>query len=284
MSATGDLERSTAQHVSPLRRLVSNVAATFSVLVRPPRRGRFRLRGPSFGTVVLGIAAVIAAVAAAMFWLDGQMVFEVRRLPIGLIGVFDSLTNFGRSGWILIPIGTLLVVIAVLSVRELPRLTRLITAAIVVRLMFLFVAIGAPGLFVSLLKRLIGRARPHVVGDGDVFVFKLFVWRPEYASMPSGHGTTAFAAVIAIGALWPRSRPLMWAYAAVIAVSRIVVSAHYSSDVIASAAFGVVGALLVRRWFAVRRLGFAVGPSGIRRLPGPSFRRTIAVARRLLSA
>ena len=43
-----------------------------------------------------------------------------------------------------------------------------------------------------------------------------------------------------------------------IALSRVVVTAHYPSDVVAGAIVGAIGALLVRDWFAARRLGFAV--------------------------
>ena len=45
-------------------------------------------------------------------------------------------------------------------------------------------------------------------------------------------------------------------------------------------------AVMVRNWFAARRLGFSVAADGsVRAMPGPSFRRIIkAVARRLHSA
>ena len=120
--------------------------------------------------------------------------------------------------------------------------------------------------------------------ETDGFAYMPFIWRADYASIPSGHGTTAFAAAVAIGALWPRARPVVWIYAVLIAASRVVVTAHFPSDVIASAFFGVIGALLVRNWFAVRRLGFAVTPDGaVRTLPGPSLRRLKAVARRLFA-
>jgi undecaprenyl-diphosphatase len=67
-------------------------------------------------------------------------------------------------------------------------------------------------------------------------------------------------------------------------MSRVVVNAHFPSDVIAGAVAGLVGALVVRGWFAARRLGFVVGrDSTIHRLPGPSWRRTKAVARKLLA-
>ena len=79
-------------------------------------------------------------------------------------------------------------------------------------------------------------------------------------AFPSGHATTAFAAAIAFGALWPRLRPLLWTYAIVIALSRVIVTAHHPSDVVAGAIAGAVGALLVRDWMAARRLGFLVRP------------------------
>ena len=67
-----------------------------------------------------------------------------------------------------------------------------------------------PSLFATVIKRLIGRARPYVGTHDDPFAYMPFVWKPEYASMPSGHATTALAAAIAIGAVWPRLRPVMW--------------------------------------------------------------------------
>ena len=56
-----------------------------------------------------------------------------------------------------------------------------------------------------------------------------------------------------------RRVPLMWTYAVIIALSRVAVTAHFPSDVIAGAIFGVAGVLLVRAWFASRRLAFAPG-------------------------
>ena len=87
---------------------------------------------------------------------------------------------------------------------------------------------------------------------------------------------------MAVGLIFPRARPALWIYAVVIAASRVIVSAHYPSDVLAGAAFGAFGAILVRDWFAVRRLGFYVGSDGaVRPMPGPSFGRIKRVARAL---
>ena len=143
---------------------------------------------------------------------------------------------------------------------------------------FLFVAIAAPGLFTTIVKRLIGRARPYVGGYDNPFLYKPFIWQPAYASMPSGHATTAAAAAVAIGAVWPRARPLMWLYALMIMFSRVVVVAHHPSDVLAGALVGAVGVLLLRRLFAARRLAFS--PRDLRPYPWPSWRRLKAAFRR----
>ena len=78
-----------------------------------------------------------------------------------------------------------------------------------------------PGLFVTIVKRLIGRVRP----SDRRAVSPICRGRGgnEYASLPSGHSTTAFAAAVAIGALWPKARVPMWIYAAVIALSRVII-------------------------------------------------------------
>jgi undecaprenyl-diphosphatase len=76
----------------------------------------------------------------------------------------------------------------------------------------------------------------------------------------------------------------MWAYALIIALSRVVVLAHHPSDVVAGAIVGMFGAWLVRDWFAARRLGFVIEADGhVRTLPGPAFARIKRVARRLLA-
>ncbi len=134
------------------------------------------------------------------------------------------------------------------------------------------------------MKRLIGRARPLVEGGADPFIYRPLGWEVEYASFPSGHAIDAFAVAMALGALWPRARPFLWTYAVVIAMSRVVLTAHFPSDVIAGGVIGVIGALLVRDWFAARGLAFFIGSDGVvRPLPGPSFARIKRVARRLVA-
>jgi undecaprenyl-diphosphatase len=138
---------------------------------------------------------------------------------------------------------------------------------------------------VTVVKRLIGRARPFVEGIADPFLYGGFVWRPDYASFPSGHATDAFAALIAIGLVVPRLRAILLVYALAIAASRVVLLAHHPSDVMAGALAGVLGVLLVRDWFAGRGLAFAIAADGgVHALPGPSFSRIKKVAPQLFAS
>jgi undecaprenyl-diphosphatase len=259
-----------------------NIAAWVTFLRRSPRAAPV---ATWWRAVHPGITAgVTVAVVGFMVAFDSWAIAAARKLPLRLIEVFDWLTDFGKSSWFLWPVGLLLIAIPFLAAPSLPRLSRLVLASLSIKLTFLFVAIGLPSLVVSIVKRVIGRSRPFVEGIADPFLYAPFGWRVEYASLPSGHATTAFAAAVAIGALWPRTRVVMWAYALVIAVSRVVLTAHHPSDVLAGALVGAFGALLVRNWFAARRLGFAPGPEGgIRPLRGPSLRRIKTVARRLVA-
>jgi undecaprenyl-diphosphatase len=268
--------------VARLRGTFENIFAGLALLRRAPRAA-FALRGGMFtpGALTVGALIVLAAAIWQMFLFDTAMATGARLVPRWIGFLFHVVTDLGKSGWFLWPIGIALITMAAIGTLALPRVTRLVLTALAVRLMYLFLAIGIPGLVVTIVKRLIGRARPSLTGPPfDPFSYAPFSWNAAFASIPSGHATTAFAAAIAIGALWPKARWIMWAYAIIIAISRVIVSAHYPSDVIVGAAVGLIGALLVRNYFAARGLAFAAAPGGeIRAMPGPSFARVKRVAR-----
>jgi membrane-associated phospholipid phosphatase len=237
------------------------------MLVRARRAG---VPPPSAGAVAAVIVMLIASVAC-MFLIDTAASAWARTLPQWFEDVFERITDLGLGGWFLYPFGFILLCLAAVTSPRLTRLSQGVLAMLTVRFGFLFLAIGMPGLFATIVKRLIGRARPYVGSPDDPFIYRPFAWTPEYASMPSGHATTAASAAIAIGALWPASRPVMWFYALVIMFSRVVVLAHHPSDVIAGALIGALGALWVRRAFATRGLLFSA--IDLEAFPWPSFNR-----------
>jgi len=260
---------------------LANICGGLGALVRPPRRPVTNFV-PAWRRLKVHGALAIGVVVLAMLLLDAPAYEFSASLPAWFVDDAYEITDFGRSGWILVPLGTPIVLIGLLSSPALDRMSRALLAMVVVRLGYVFIAVGMPGLVSTVVKRWIGRVRPSAAGP---FAYEPFSWRPDYASFPSGHATTAFAALVAFGAVFPRTRPVLWLYALLIAASRVAVSAHYLSDVIAGAAFGAFGAMLVRDWFAARRLGFFVGPDGtIRTMVGPSRRRIKQVVRALVAS
>jgi undecaprenyl-diphosphatase len=254
------------------RALGQNAARNIALWSRTLRPAARRAPTPPLSSKALaGIVLAIAAAIASMFLLDRQADDWARQLPPGVSSAFAAITNAGLSGWFLYPLGIATLCLAVAISPSMPRFQRGVLAAVTSRCLFLFWAIAAPGLFSTVIKRLIGRARPYVDVHDNPFAYMPFAWRPEYASLPSGHATTVASVAVAFGALWPRARPVLWLYALVIMFSRVVVLAHHPSDVVAGAAVGAAGAALIRRFFAARGLLFRA--RDLKPYPAPSLRR-----------
>ena len=268
---------------SASRRCFDNLRVAFALVLRPPRVPSKHPWLPPPKRLAIAAAVALGVLILGMIFVDAHVSSAVGRLPHWLQSFFDTITDYGKSGYMLWPLGLLFLFLCS-APPVLTGVQQRVLAAIMVRIGFLFTAIAVPSLFDTIIKRLIGRARPMVTGHFDPFAFSLFLWRNDYASLPSGHATTAFATLVAFSSIWPRARVYFLIYALLIAISRVVLTAHYPTDVAAGALVGIVGALMVRRWFALRRLGFSVGPDGtVHPYPGPSRKRLKSVARALLA-
>ncbi len=277
MTATSGASRAPS---ASRRYLVANLVAGLVTPLRRPRGAWVARLVPAWRRYAPYLPPLAALVAAAMLWLDTPTMRAASELPRGFLDFVNELTDFGRGAWPLTPLGILLIASTAAMMPSLSLMTRGTLAAASIKLGYMFAAIGLTGLADTILKRIIGRVRPSDLG---AFAYEPLSWRSEYASFPSGHTTNVFATLVAVGLIFPRARPALWVYALVIAASRVIGTAHFLSDVIAGAAFGAFGAIVIRDWFAARRLGFYVGSDGrVHPMPGPSFRRIKKVARALL--
>jgi undecaprenyl-diphosphatase len=68
---------------------------------------------------------------------------------------------------------------------------------------------------------------------------------PDAFSFPSGHALHAFAFALLLSAFHPGLAPLLWSFAALVGLSRVVLGLHFPSDVLAGAALGCLTAALV---------------------------------------
>ena len=210
-------------------------------------------------------------VAALMFALDAREIVLMPARGTAFLWPLRILTDFGKATYVLELLGALLLVILIVA-PALQRSPRLLLIAIGTRIQFLFFAALVPILAGDVIKGMVGRGRPFVGGEANVFKFSHFAWTEAYASFPSGHAVAAFALAFAVSAVWPRMRTAMMTYAFIIAVSRLVLLAHHASDVIAGALVGVIGAMFVRYWFAARHSVFTITSDGaVEPLAGPSW-------------
>ncbi len=91
------------------------------------------------------------------------------------------------------------------------------------------------------LKRGTRRQRPFMQCGGISARMRV----PDAFSFPSGHTLHAAAFAVLLSTFYPRLAPLLWGFASLVGVSRVVLGLHYPSDVLAGALIGAATASLV---------------------------------------
>jgi len=180
-------------------------------------------------TVPLVFAITAAAVAASYFWVDLPVADYFHGLKDSrLYEAFRTITVLGESQWYLA---------AGLLAWAIFRRSRAREASAG---LFLFTSVAASGIVANLLKSLLGRARPRLHFNDNVYGFDPF--QIEYArlSFPSGHAATALGTATVLAVLFPRFRTVFLLAGMIVAVSRVVLTQHYVSDIVAG---GLLGAL-----------------------------------------
>jgi undecaprenyl-diphosphatase len=276
MSARTDI----AEPSSYVARLVVFVRLSLAQLVRAPSHSRRAEAARHLARRTLWLAGIGAVAIVAL-----MVVLDVREIglmpPRGSAGLWPVriLTDFGKSTYLLWLLAAILIVAALIA----PRLrgtSRSLLISLGTRVQFVFFAVLVPVLAGEAIKFVVGRGRPFVGGEANAFNFAHFAGTEAYASFPSGHAIAAAALAFAVSVLWPRLRNIMIVYALLIIASRLVLLAHHPSDVVAGALVGVVGAMIVRYWFAARHLAFTIHRDGaIAGLTGPSAPHLKRVAR-----
>jgi membrane-associated phospholipid phosphatase len=243
-------------------RLFALIGLSVAQLVRQPSgphrsEALRRLQWQVLWLVAIGAAAIVAL----MLTFDA---IEIGLMPPrGTPGLWPVriLADFGKDAYVLYTLAAILAVIG-LAIPASTRPSRMRLARYGRRAQYLFLAVLVPVLMGEVVKWVVGRGRPFVGGKANAFNFAPFNGTEAYASLPSSHAVTACALAFAVAAIWPRARLVMAIYALLIVATRLVLLAHHPSDVLAGGLLGVIGAMGVRHWLAVRRLGFTIRHHG----------------------
>jgi len=98
-------------------------------------------------------------------------------------------------------------------------------------------------------KYLLARYRPIMLFDNNLYGMHYFSSEWALNSTPSGHTTRAFSILTAASFLYRRLTVVFISIAALIGVSRVLVTAHYPSDVLLGAFIGIVTAAWTYKYF-----------------------------------
>ena len=189
-------------------------------------------------SITLAITASIA-VAASYLWIDRPVADYFLTIRGGIVyGFFKALTVLGESQWYLA--GGLLVW----------AFYRKRSARTSQGGLFLFTSVATSGIAANILKALLGRARPRLYFNENLYGFDPFHIEYAWLSFPSGHAATALGATTVLALLFPRFKLPFLVAGLAVATSRIVLTEHYVGDVIAGSLLGaLVTTLLYRNHF-----------------------------------
>ena len=211
---------------------------------------------PPTGKIALWAFALAVFEAASILWLDRPLAMYLRDTGDAWRPICDMIQRLGFGTPYLV-----LFALGFAGLRWGGNLPPLRSWAAPMRAAatvpaFLFAAVAASGLIVDLLKVVFGRARPKLLFLAGTYDFTWLGFGANYWSFPSGHAATAAALMTALWCLWPRHVLFYVLLAAIVAASRMVIGAHYLSDVV----MGAFVAVLTTRALAVLFVRFRALP------------------------
>ena len=169
----------------------------------------------------------------ALVPLDPFLSQKAQGLPASIVAFNQKITDFGRFGWMIyLSAAALAVAFVVRRAAKQEPLQRKASTASDLAAYFLL-TIGTASVLVHTLKIIVGRARPELFTELGAYSLTPFANTNLYESFPSGHSTAAGAFFGVFAMLLPKLRPLFLILALMIGVSRVIVGAHYPSDVAA---------------------------------------------------
>ncbi|NJL30831.1 MAG: phosphatase PAP2 family protein [Phycisphaerales bacterium] len=197
-------------------------------------------------------------VFAVLYPLDGllQPLLHVQNLGGDVRRSLETLQQFGD-------LSTLILVALVIWLLDPPRRTRLVD---------LFLAALVVVLMCNLLKMGLGRPRPILLDpwslvlpwqtyplpqtvDGNAITVDTHAWQLGHGglsrlwSMPSSHTAAAVTLAVFLNHYYPRLKPLLIGLVVIVGSARVILGAHYPSDVVAGAmlAYPVASTIMNRK-------------------------------------
>jgi len=201
----------------------------------------------TYNTLIFGVIALVVYLVFFLFF-DKEISHKVNDHLAGTkaqhIGTIVSTFAFGAYYRFLIALGFLVVVINAMFGNRSARWSQY--------LLVICVTLSVAIVFGDGIKYFLGRYRPVMSFDQGLYGLHFFSTEWELNSSPSGHSIRAFALLTCLSLLFRRMTPLFISLAVLIGLSRVLVTAHYPSDVIFGAYIGIFIALWAFRFFSYK--------------------------------
>ncbi len=172
------------------------------------------------------------------FYLDLLLLqFFHAHISSPLMPYIQYLSHLGKSTWYIV--GSLLLYL----------IFRISRPTIAKASLFLLSTTLLSGILVNIIKVIFGRARPKLYIEEHLYGFYWLQTDVLYRSFPSGHATTAIGVWLAFALLFPRYRVPLILMGVVIAMTRIVLTEHYLSDILIGGFLGGLTTMILYRLF-----------------------------------
>ena len=151
---------------------------------------------------------------------------------------FVNITELGSSAWyFLICVISIIILytnkqIKIVNIKETNKLINFFISAVIYLLVI--------GLITQVIKHLIGRPRPNHTNFEDGFGFNFLTFDSSFHSFPSGHASTIFMVCFILCAVLPKLKYFFYFLAFIIALSRVVVGAHFFTDILAGGMLALI--------------------------------------------
>jgi membrane-associated phospholipid phosphatase len=184
-----------------------------------------------FLSILIGIAALAIDRRAAHFIYDHVSGNAHRRL--------DAITHYAKAGhWLA---AAILALIVAATLRHFDVLAREVSLLVNYSLAFI-ASLTLGSAILHVIKLVLGRRRPRDDMEMGLYGFMPLAFNPDYNSFPSGHALTICCVAVIFTCVWPMWWPAWFAIAAVLAVTRALLTAHFVSDVLIGAGIGLIAA------------------------------------------
>jgi membrane-associated phospholipid phosphatase len=120
-------------------------------------------------------------------------------------------------------------------------------------LLYICISVSIAIIIGSGFKFLLGRYRPIMLFQHNLYGLHFFSSAWALNSTPSGHTLRAFSLLTALSLLYRRFTVVFISVAVLIGASRVAVSAHYPSDVVFGAFIGIFTAVWTYKYFFIKK-------------------------------